>query len=81
MKIESRGEISFSRLPTKQIGDQVHKLEVDHTRKERYATVFLLAAATGLRGGEQFALKWNDIHRRNSTRTGAGGVFQHRIGK
>jgi integrase len=81
MKIESRGEISFSRLQTKQIGDQVHKLEVDHTRKERYATVFLLAAATGLRGGELFALKWNDIHRRNCTRTGAGGVFQHRIGE
>jgi integrase len=34
---------------------------VDKPRKERYATVFLLAAATGLRCGELFALKLNDI--------------------
>ncbi len=61
MKIESREAISFSWLQTKQIADQVHKLDVDDTRKKRYATVFLLAAATGLRCGELFALKWNDI--------------------
>jgi integrase len=61
MKIESREAISFSWLQTKQIADQVHKLDVDDTRKKRYATVFLLAAATGLRCGELFALKLNDI--------------------
>ena len=58
---------SFSWLQTKQIADQVHKLDVDHTRKERYATVFLLAAATGLRCGELFALKWNDIDFKGGT--------------
>lgn len=40
---------------------QVHKLDVDEARKERYATVFLLAAATGLRCGELFTLRLNDI--------------------
>lgn len=61
MKIESREAISLSWLQTKQIAEQVHKLNVDRTRKERYATVFLVASATGLRYGELFALKLNDI--------------------
>jgi len=39
----------------------VYKLDVDEARKRRYATVFLLAAATGLRCGELFALRVNDI--------------------
>jgi len=34
---------------------------MDEARKRRYATVFLLAAATGLRCGELFALRVNDI--------------------
>jgi integrase len=61
MKIESREAISFSWLQAKQIAEQVHKLDVDYARKERYATVFLVASATGLRCGELFALKLNDI--------------------
>jgi integrase len=61
MKIESREAISFSWLQTKEIAEQVHKLDVNHARKERYATVFLVASATGLRCGELFALKLNDI--------------------
>ncbi len=39
----------------------MYKLDVDEARKRRYATVFLLAAATGLRCGELFALRVNDI--------------------
>jgi len=61
MKIESREAISFSWLQTKQIAEQVHELDVDDTRKERYDTLFLVASATGLRCGELFALKLNDI--------------------
>ena len=54
--------VSFSWLQTKKIAEQVHKLEVDDSRKQRYATVFILAAATGLRCGELFALRLNDIN-------------------
>jgi integrase len=61
MKIESREAISFSWLQAKEIVEQVHKLRVGDARKERYATVFILAAATGLRCGELFALRLNDI--------------------
>ena len=47
--------------------------------------VFTLAAATGLRCAELFAFRINDIdfkvHRRNSHRTGPGGVFHREIGK
>src|SRR5208282_5351938 len=60
MKIESRGAISFSWLQAKQIAAGVYKLNVDDARKERYSTVFVLAAATGLRCGELFALRVND---------------------
>ncbi len=61
MKIESREAVSFSWLQAKQIAAQVYKLDVDDARKERYAMVFILAAATGLRCGELFALRVNDI--------------------
>jgi integrase len=61
MKIESRGAVSFSWLQAKQIADQVYKMDIDDVRKERYAAVFILAAATGLRCGELFALRVNDI--------------------
>jgi integrase len=67
MKIESRGAISFSWLQAKQIAAQVYKLQVDEARKERYAMVFILAAATGLRCGELSALKLNDIHFKTGT--------------
>jgi hypothetical protein len=52
MKIEGRGAVSFSRVQTKQIAELVYKLDVDSARKERYAMVFVLAAATALRCGE-----------------------------
>jgi integrase len=61
MKIESRGSVSFSWLQAKRIADAVHKLDVHRLRTERHATVFILAAASGLRCGELFALRVNDI--------------------
>ena len=61
MKIEGRGAVSFSWVQTKQIAEHVYKLDVDNARKERYAMVFVLAAATGLRCGELFALRLNDV--------------------
>ena len=67
MKIESREAISFSWQEAKQIAAEVHRLDVDQTRKERYFTVFILAAATGLRCGELFALRLNDVDFRAGT--------------
>ena len=61
MKIESREAASFSWPQTKKIAEQVRKSELDDVRKERYATLFLLASASGLRFGELVALRPNDI--------------------
>lgn len=67
MKIESREAVSFSWHDAKQIAAEVHKFDVDQTRKERYSTVFILAAATGLRCGELFAMRFNDVDFKAST--------------
>jgi len=61
MKIESRGAVSFSWAQAKQIAGEVYKLDVDDMLKERYATLFILAAASGLRCAELFALRINDL--------------------
>ncbi|MGD0909137.1 MAG: site-specific integrase [Candidatus Acidiferrales bacterium] len=62
MKIESRKAVSFSWDDANQIAEAVRKLEgLDDTRKNIYAMVFILAATTGLRCGELFALKVDDI--------------------
>jgi integrase len=62
MKIESRNAVSFSWEQSKQIAEALRRHEaLDEARKGAYATAFLLAAATGLRCGELFALKVNDI--------------------
>ena len=61
MKIESRGAVSFSWLQAKKIADEVYKLNVDDVLKERYATLFILASASGLRCAELFALRINDL--------------------
>lgn len=60
MKIENREAVSFSWAQAKRIAAEVYKLDVDDARKERYAMVFILAAAVGLRCGELFALRIND---------------------
>jgi integrase len=61
MKIESRGAVSFSWSQAKEIAGEVYKLDVDNVLKERYATLFILAAASGLRCAELFALRINDL--------------------
>ncbi|MDP9339702.1 MAG: site-specific integrase, partial [Acidobacteriota bacterium] len=45
----------------KKIAEQVRESNLDDVRKERYAVLFLLAAASGLRFGELIALRPNDI--------------------
>ena len=61
MKIESRGAVSFSWSQAKQIAGEVYKLDVDDVLKERSATLFILASASGLRCAELFALRINDL--------------------
>jgi integrase len=61
MKIESRGTVSFSWPQAKQIAREVYKLDVEDILKERYATLFILAAVSGLRCAELFALRINDL--------------------
>lgn len=61
MKIESRGAVSFAWPEVKQIAGEVYKLDVDDMLKERHATLFILAAASGLRCAELFALRINDV--------------------
>jgi integrase len=68
MKIERRKAVSFSWSDSKRIAEAVRKLDgLDETRKNIYATVFILAAATGLRCGELFALRVDDIDFRADT--------------
>jgi integrase len=62
MRIESRKAVSFSWAESKRIAAAVRKLDtLDENRKNAYATAFLLASASGLRCGELFALKQDDI--------------------
>jgi integrase len=61
MKIESRDAVSFSWVQTKKIADQDRKSDLHDVWKERYATLFLLACASGLRFGELAALRLDDI--------------------
>jgi integrase len=62
MKIESRKAISFSWQQSNQIAEQVLELEgLDDAVKERDSMAFILAAASGVRCGELFALRMNDI--------------------
>lgn len=62
MKIDSRKVVSFSWDDAKRIAEAVRKLDdLDEPRKNSYAMAFLLASATGLRCGELFALRVNDV--------------------
>ncbi|PYU37814.1 MAG: hypothetical protein DMG54_00345 [Acidobacteria bacterium] len=67
MRIKSCEAVSFSWAQANQIVDQVYKLDVDDARKKRYAMVFVLAVATGLRCSELFALRLNDINFKEGT--------------
>jgi integrase len=61
MRIDSRHVVSFSWADAKRIATAVGKLPLDESRRSAYATAFILAASTGLRCGELFALRLNDV--------------------
>ena len=62
MKIRSRKAVSFSWPQTEQIIGQVAKLEdLNGAVRIRYAMLFLLASASGLRCSELFALRMDDL--------------------
>ena len=68
MKISSRKKVSYSWEQTLRIVEQVQTLEtVRSERQEQYSTLFLVAAASGLRIGELLALQKDDIDFDNST--------------
>jgi integrase len=62
MKIDSRRKVSFSWAQAEQIAEHVSKMDgLGKARREQYATLFLLAAASGLRFSELLALRVNDL--------------------
>jgi integrase len=62
MKIHSRQNISFSWAQAEQVSKYVRTLDtLGDARREQYATVILLAAASGLRSSELLALRADDI--------------------
>jgi integrase len=61
MKIESCGAVSFEWSQAKRIAGEVYNLDVDDMLRELYATLFILATASGLRCAELFALRINDL--------------------
>ncbi len=68
MKINSRKHVSYSWEQTLRIVEQVQQLEtLGEARQEQYSTLFLLAAAAGLRIGELLALRRDDIDFDSST--------------
>lgn len=62
MKIRSRRNVSFSWAQAKRITSRIRSLDgLGDARREQYSTLFLLAAASGLRSSELFALRVNDV--------------------
>jgi integrase len=62
MKIKSRKAVSFSWTDANRIADAIRGLDgLGYGRKNCYVAVVLLAASTGLRCGELFALRVEDI--------------------
>jgi len=68
MKINSRKHISYSWEQTLRVVEQVQAMEtLGAVRREQYQTLFLVAAASGLRIGELLALHNDDIDFENGT--------------
>lgn len=62
MQIESRQKVSFSWASAERIAKYVQTMNgLGETRREQYSTLFLLAAASGLRASELLALRVNDV--------------------
>lgn len=82
MKIDSRHKVSFSWAQAKQIANHVRKMDrLGDARREQYATLFLLASASGLRSSELLALKVDDIDFRASTIRVEESLDQRSTGK
>ena len=67
MKIKSREAISYSWEETMLMVSEIEKLNIDESEKKRDAIIFILASASGLRGGELFALRMNDLNFKANT--------------
>jgi len=62
MKVQSRKKVSFSWKDADSIAEHVRKMDgLGDSRREQYATLILLAAASGLRCSELLALRVNDL--------------------
>jgi integrase len=62
MKVKSRANVSYSWEQTLRIVEQLKAIDsLGQGRREQYSTLFLLAAASGLRIGELLALRADDI--------------------
>jgi integrase len=62
LRIDSRENVSYSWEHTLQIVEQIKTMETLGTaRREQYSTLFLVAAASGVRIGEMLALRKDDI--------------------
>src|SRR5262249_34394226 len=62
MKVQSRKKITFSWDQAEKIADYVRMMDgLGKVRREQYATLILLAAASGLRISELLALRVNDL--------------------
>jgi len=62
MQLRRRNAVSFSWKEAGQIVAQIRASDLAASDKTRYEALFLLAAASGLRCGELFALRINDIN-------------------
>jgi integrase len=68
MKINSRRNVSFSWAQAKEIAKHIRSMDgLGVLRAEQYATLILLAAASGLRSSELLALKVDDVDFKAST--------------
>jgi integrase len=62
MKVQSRKRVSYSWQQTEQIAEHIRKMDgLGDSRREQYATLILLAAASGLRCSELLALRVHDL--------------------
>jgi integrase len=62
MKVQGRKRVSYSWQQAVKIVEHIRKMDgLGDSRREQYATLILLAAATGLRCSELLALRINDL--------------------
>jgi integrase len=62
MQIKSRDKVSFSWASAQRIAEHVGKIDtLGETRQGQYSTLIHLAAGSGLRAGEIFALRVSDV--------------------